>query len=442
MNRSFYLLLATFFMSLGSLGQTSFSLEEAKSYALTNNLRIQNTGLDLDNSVQKKKETIAIGLPQVNLSGSFNNFINLPVQVVDGAFIGQPGTLVSFKAGTTYNASGTLQATQMVFNGSYLVGIQVSKFFVTMQENISRQTNEDVVFNVINAYQICAVAKENVEFIDSMAILTQNLVDKQRTFLELGMMVKQDMDQLEYALLTTKNAQVNAKLQFDNALALLKFAMNYPLEQNIELTDNTVSLLTKKSISEGSSVTNNLNYQILNDAITLSQFNLKNERFTHLPSLNAFFQQTYNAYRNEFNFFADDKWYPQTLWGLQLNIPIFSSGLGNARLKQAQIRLLKDENSLKILEQSLKMQEIQTNNSLLSAQQKLELQMENVRLTKSIYYNTIAKEQIGKENSITVNQKYNQYLIAQSEYTAAMLDVFNAKLNLDKLYNQILDSNK
>ena len=75
-------------------------------------------------------------------------------------------------------------------------------------------------------------------------------------------------------------------------------------------------------------------------------------------------------------------------------------------------------------------------------QQKLELQMENVRLTKSIYFNTIAKEQIGKENSITVNQKYNQYLIAQSEYTAAMLDVFNAKLNLDKLYNQILDSNK
>jgi outer membrane protein len=423
--------------------QNSFSLEEAKSYAHTNNKRIANAGLSVQNAIQQKNETAAIGLPQINFNGSFNHFINLPVQVVDASFfnpMAPAGETIAFRAGTTYNSSGTLQASQIVFNGSYIVGLQVSKFFVGFQETLSKQTEEDVIFNVIQAYQYCAVAKENLQFIDSMVILTEDLLKKQRNYFELEMIVKEDIDQMEYALLSTRNAQLNARLQYDNSIAMLKLAMNYPMDQPLEIKDDVRKLMLSSASAVNGGIQNNLSLQLQEKQIKLSEYNLKNNQYANLPTLNAFFQQTYNAFRNEFNFFANEKWYPQTLWGLQLNVPIFSSGSRYAKVAQAKIKLLQDQNNLSLLEESLKMQELQSRNNLLSAQQKLDLQLENVRLARSIYLNTLAKEEIGKESSLSVTQKYNQYLMAQSEYVASLLNLFQAKLSLDKLYNQLIEN--
>ena len=56
----------------------------------------------------------------------------------------------------------------------------------------------------------------------------------------------------------------------------------------------------------------NLDYQLLEEQKTLSEYNLKNYKYSQLPTLGAFFNHQYNAYRNEFNFFADKPWFPQT----------------------------------------------------------------------------------------------------------------------------------
>ncbi len=422
------------------LAQPSFSLEDAKAYAHSNHLRISNADLGVKNAIQQRNETRALGLPQVELNGSFNNFINLPVQVVDAKFFNPfaaDGETIAFRAGTKYNSSGTLQASQIVFNGSYIVGLQMSKFYIGLQETVARQTEEEVIFNVIQSYNYCAVAKENLRFIDSMVVLTEQLVNKQSNYFDLGLIVKEEIDQLNYALLSTKNAKLNAQLQYENALTLLKLAMNYPLDQAIEISNKPDQLITLQH-SSTTSVYNNIQYSLQQKQITLSQYNLKNNQYAYLPTLNTFFQQTYNAYRNEFNFFANEKWYPQTIWGLQLTIPVFSSGYRYARVNQAKIRLMQEENNLKLLEETLKMQEIQGKNNLLNAQNRLMLQQENVRLAQSIYMNAITREEIGKESSIAVTQKYNQLLIAQSELIGATLDVLQAQLNLEKLYNTLL----
>ena len=99
---------------------------------------------------------------------------------------------------------------------------------------------------------------------------------------------------------------------------------------------------------------------------------------------------------------------------------------------------MQDENTLKITNQALKMQEIQAMNNLIGAKQRLELQKENVQLAGKIYANTLIKEKIGKESGFVVTQKYNQLMIAQAQYTGSMVELFQAKLLLDKLYNQIL----
>ncbi len=439
MNKS--IILGAFVMlATSGWAQTSFSLVDAKLYALDNNLSVKNAENDNEYARQRYVEIRGMGLPQVDINGTFNNFINLPVQVVDASFLNPnapAGSTIEFRAGTTYSASGTLQASQLLFSGSYIIGLKAANYLTKFQETASEITKEDVLFNVIQAYQLAAVAKENIQFVDSMVLITEQLIQKQQNYLELGLMKQEDMDQLNFSLLSARNSKVSADLQFKNALSVLKYAMGFPMSEDLEITDNPKQLMAQPSISTGS-IQTNLTYTLLEKQVTLSELNIQNNRFKSLPTLSAFFQHTYNAYRNEFNFFADEKWYPQTVWGLQLNVPIFSGLSRHAVTAQSRITLMKDQNNLEQMEQTLNFQVDQAQNNLEGAKSKNELQKANVELAQSLYENAVTKEEIGNGNSIIVTQQYNQLIMAQAQYTGTLIELFQAQLALDKIYNNIL----
>lgn len=430
------------FFSGASFAQTeSFSLEQAKSYALEHNISVLNAEQDVIAAEYQKKETIGLGLPQLSADGNFQGFPNLPVQVLDASFfnpMAPEGELVSFRAGTDFTSSLNMNVNQLLFNGSYIVGVQLSKHYTQMQANAATLTKEDVVFNVIQAYELATVSKANLAFMDSIVDLTQKLVDKQQNYLELGLMLQEDMDQLNYGLLSAKQSKTQAEVQYRNALELLKFSMGYPMDQSIEITATTEDLMSRPAMTSGD-IKSNLTYQVMQDQVKLSMYNLKNNRAAYMPTLNAFFQQSYNAFRNEFNFFdSNEEWFSQTVWGLQLNIPIFSGGQRYYKTSQAKVQLMQAENSLTQMEQTLQMQALQANNNLESARSNYELQQENVRLAQSIYENEAAKEQVGKGNSILVTQKYNQLVVAQAQLVGSTLELLQAQLELNKIYNNIL----
>lgn len=425
------------------LSAQQFSLNEAKEYALSNNLSVKNAYFDLEIAKKQASEARSMGLPQVSINGTFSNFINLPVQVVSANFINPnapEGETISFRAGTDYTTTGTLQASQLLFSGSYIVGLQVAKFFISASEVNVTKSQEDVVFNVAQAYQIAAVGKENLKFIDSMVLITEKLVDEQRNYVELGLLDEESLEQLEYSVLTARSSKTAARIQYENAISLLKLTMGYPMNESIEITEDAKSLLAKQSLKDASSqgLESNLTLQLLQNQKTFSEYSLKNQKYMQYPTLGAFFNHAYNAFRNDFDFFENKPWYPQTSWGLQLSVPIFSGGNKYAKIQQAKIQVMKDENSIKMMEQSLQSQEVQSQNNLLGAQEILALQEQNIALANKLYNNSILKREIGKVNSIEVTQKYNQLIMAQTQYVSSLVDVFNAKLNLDKLYNQIL----
>ena len=439
MNKS--LILGAFvLLATSGWAQNSFSLADAKIYALENNLSVKSADNDNESAHQRYIEIRGMGLPQVDFNGTFNNFINLPVQVVDASFINpnaQPGETIEFRAGTTYSAAGTLQASQLLFNGSYIIGLKAADYLTKFQENASQITKEDVIFNVIQAYQLASVARENIQFVDSMVVITEQLIEKQQNYLELGLMKREDMDQLNFSLLSARNSKVSADLQYKNAISVLKYAMGYPMSESLQITENPDQLKAQPSISAGT-IQSNLTYSLLEKQVTLSELNIQNNRFQSLPNLTAFFQHTYNAYRNEFNFFGNEKWYPQTVWGLQLNVPIFSGLSRRAVTAQSRIKLMNDQNKLTQMEQTLNFQSDQAKNNLEGAKSKNELQKANVQLAQSLYENAIAREEIGKGNSILVTQQYNQLIMAQAQYTGTLIELFQAQLALDKIYNNIL----
>lgn len=418
----------------------SFSLLEAKEYALKNHVKISNASLEYDKAVNKKKEYLAKGLPDANITGGFNQFLNLPVQVLPISFF-SPGApedeVVAFRAGTEFNSNASLQVNQLLFDGSYFIGIEASKLLIQLQNIQKTRTNEEVLFAVIDAYHIACVAKENYRFADSIYQITANLEIKQRSFLELGLLTKEELDQMTYAVLTAKNAFENAELQSSNAIALLKYSMSFPQDSALSLS-NTLNDLDKEAsqISIGSIEDNSL-LPLLQTQIKLSECNVRNNKAGYLPSFSAYFQQSYNAYRTSFDFFQDKPWYSQTNWGLQMKIPVFASGKGRAVVKQSEIQLMQDENNFELTKKGLKLQEVQLKNTLASALKKRSLQEENSALAERIYRNALKKEALGNGNNVMVTQKLNQVMIAQAEYTASLIDVYRSKIELDKLYNKL-----
>ena len=428
--------------SLATNAQLSqdFSLTQAKEYALDHHARVIKANYDVDIATLQKKQAIGLGLPQVSLTGNFSNFLNLPVQVMDASFLNpmaNPGETVVFKAGTDYTTGANLQVNQLIFSGSYIVGIKAAKLFTQFKETQAEQTKEDVLFNVIQAYELAAVASENLKYADSMVASAQTMIDQQQHFLDLKIIVQEDIDQFKLALINAKNAQTNANVQYKNAISLLKYSMGYPADDVIYITETTNDLLAIQN--SNSALTNNISQKLMDESIRLQTLNLQNKKAESLPTLGGFFQHGYNAYRNEFNFFANQPWYPQTAWGVQLNVPIFS---GSKSTSIAKVELLKLESDNEFLTEALKFQESQGKNKLEAANSQLQLQLENIKLAQSIYNNAITKEDLGKINSLEVTQKQQQLLMAHAQYIGSLVNLFQAKLDLDKLYNNIIPSQK
>ena len=426
-----------------TLQSQEFSLFEAQTYALENSEKFKREKLEIDIAQSQVVETRAMGLPQVSSLMNFQHFLSLPVQVIDGAFFGQPGELVDFRAGTDYTSSAGLTVNQLIFDGSYFVGLQVSRFYKSFAADNLQKTQQEVLYDVTRAYELVLVSKENKLFLDTLVESTSALLNQQKVYFESGLITREDIDQINYALLQAKTNQSAANYAYENAVAMLKMTMAYPMDEHLVLTDNLSEIMAdvfSVSSIEGN-IEENLDLYLLKKRKELREYELKNTKMANLPRLGGFFNHQYNYFSNEFDIFnTSNQWFYQTVVGVQLTIPIFSSGERWAKTQQAKIKIKQNEFAIKELERSLQMQEVQFRNEFTAAREKLTMQKENVSLAKSIYNNALVKSEIGKESSIMVTQKYNQLVAAQSQYVNAMIDVFTAKLNLDQLYNKLTNN--
>ena len=424
--------------------KTIFSLADAEEFSVTNSQKIKNVQLDLEISEKKIWETIAIGLPQVNAEGDFNNMIDIPVSVVDATLFNPaapPGTVMEFKMGQPYNMSGTININQLLFDGSYIVGLQFSKFYKKMAQTNIDKTTVDVKMMVREAYYNVLVATKNVTLMDSIQYSTKTLWEQTRVFYENGFILKEDLDQLELAYNRISVNKTNAESQLNISKNLLKLQMGYNLQSKIELSENLDDLVGEISeenpVLKPFSLENNFDYIMVNQKLQLDEFALKNEKAKYLPTVGAFLTHSQNAFRSEFNFFENGgDWYPTTIWGVGVKIPILSSGQRIVKIQQAQIVLEQDRNTITDLTNGLKFQELQLKTSYQSAYEMMEIEEKNIALAKSIYMNSVNRKKEGAVNALNVTQMQNQLLQAEGSYINAVMQVLKYKIELDKLTNQ------
>ena len=417
----------------------SFSLQEAKEYAVENNYDTIKSELEVVATQKRIQETIGAGLPQISSSVGYINNIELPTVLIPD-FFNDPNDRIEVQFGTQHNANVNLQVQQLVFNGSYFVGLATSRIYKRLATEGLKQTKLDVMETVSQTYYLILVSQESKKIIQGNIQNLENTLYEIRERYKEGFLEETDADVIQISVTALKNSLQNLEKQTETAYKLLKFQMGIDLDEEIELTDNLESMISKQEIlsalNEGMDLEDNVDYRLIQTQERLAAMNLKNERAQYWPTVGAFYTLSWAAQRNQFNFFNfDEKWYRSQAFGVNLNIPLFKSGSQKARVKQASLALDKAHQTTLQVSQALLLEEAQSKNALLSAYENYINVKDNMDLSKKVYDKTLIKYQEGLASSTDLTQANDRFLIAQSNYIQALSVLLNAKNALDRLRN-------
>lgn len=417
----------------------SFSLNEAIEHALKNNYSAINAARDIDAAKKKKWETTTIGLPQINASLGYQNNIELQRSLIPAEFFGgQPGEFAEVAFGTRHNMIGNATVSQLIFNGSYIVGLQSAKVYLQISENAKIKTNQEIREMVVNAYGNVLLANE------SIAILEKNKTNLEKTLNETGQIFKnglieeENVEQLQITLTTIKSAQENIKRQKVIATNMLKLILGITIEKELILTENLNNLALNNINFELSTtpfqVENSIDFKIQENLVQSKKLLLLLEKSNALPSLAAAYNFGYNAFGNQFQFFTNNqRWLNFSNVGLSLNVPIFSSLGRSARTQQAKIALEQAKTQMTQVEQSLKLQFEKAKSDYEYSLEQLNTTKSSLTLAERIENKQQIKLKEGLSSSFDLSEAQRQLYATQQNYLQAMLDVINKKASLEKI---------
>ena len=420
-----------------------FSLKQAQDYAVLHNFQSKNAVIDIALADKKIRETLAQGLPQAEATIGYTNFINLATQLIPAEFFGgQPGEFMEIQFGTKNNASIQAQLSQLVYSGSYFVGLKMSKVAREMSNLQLEQVKLDVKQAITSAYILCLVAGKNQELMKETISTMELLVKDSKAMQGTGFMQETDVDKLSLLLSDLKTNQLNAANQIRNAYSLLKFNMGLTFKDEIRLTDNLDILLMATDpaglLAQEYDLRNNVTYRMIDAQQNLSRLQIKLAQTEYQPTVSAFLSQSENAQRNAFNFFSfDQKWFPTTIFGVNVGIPIFSSGKRYYKVQQANLNYEKSINTKRQVEESLSLGTLTARNNFEVSIETFRNKRDNFDLARKIYTKDQIRYKAGVASTTDLNQTYNQLLQAQGTYLGAMMDLFTKKIELQKMYNQL-----
>lgn len=419
----------------------SFSLDKAIEYALQNNRTVKNAIRDIEAAKQRKWETTTIGLPQINAEIDYKNWLKQQISLIPAEFFGgNQGEFAEVAFGTKQTMTATATLSQLLFDGSYLVGLQSAKVFLEISENAKEKTDLEIRKAVINAYGNVLLAEENVKILErNITVLEKNLYETTKIY-ENGLEEEESVEQLQITLSSVKsNLNKIARLK-KLAYQMLNITLGLDLDVKTLLTD-TLENLTSKNIAlellnTEENVKNTIDYKIATNDKRAKELLLKLEKSKALPSLRAFINGGYVANSDTFTFTdSNQKWFGSSLFGVSMNVPIFSSGARNAKTQRAKINLEKSEENLTETEQQLKLQIASAKSDYQFAIEDYENKKLNLNLAERIEKKNQTKFFEGIASSFELRQAQIQLYVSQQEFLQAMLSVINKKVVLETVLN-------
>jgi len=419
----------------------TLSLEEAQELAVTNNQSLKNAQLDVKSANYKVNEIKSLGLPQVSASGTFANSYKIATQILPGEIIGQPGTTVPVQFGTPFNLSGTATLNQLLFDGTFFLGLKAASEFVKVSELLISKSEIDVKEGVTKAYYMALRANDNIAQLEKSLTSISKLKSETNAMYEAGFAEKLDVDRLILSASRLEITINNLKSQAALAKQLLLNSMGVDVNRTVRLTSALPEFTAENfdaNLGTDIGVSKRIEFKILEQQQELNELDLKRWKVGYFPSLYGMINYGSNTFANdgEFNKLGKD-WYPNGMLALSLNVPIFDGFYKKSKMDQVQVEIEKTENSMVQLSNGINLEISQAKTQYTSAYKSLELQKNSVTLAESIYKTTSIKFKEGVGSSFEMITAESDITSAKTDYLNALYELSVAKINLDKALGKL-----
>lgn len=416
---------------------------QAIDLALKTSRQVQNASADIRLAQQKVREIQSIGLPQVNATGGFTQYVQIPGSYVPN-FTGQGPDFLFIKFQQKYTSNLNIQASQLLYDGTYLLGLQAAKSFVEISRLLESKSEYDLSFAVAKSYALCLNTSRNLELLDQNMATLKKTLEEVREIYNAGFAEKLDVDRLSLSLASLGVQRDKLLAGVEMTQNVLKLTIGLHPAQPLMLTDNLEDLSKELHvvlpIEQGMSIpkpNNRIEYQLLQQNLKMNAFDEKRYKVGYTPTLVGFMAYQRTTNRSEFNFLdgnlpINNTWVPATLWGLNLNVPIFDGFRKQSQIRQVRINREKTLNDLISFEHAAGMEYLNARQAYLSSLKALELQAQNSALAETIYNNVNTKFKEGVGSTIEILSAENELKSARVNYLGALYDLSIAIMDLKK----------
>jgi outer membrane protein TolC len=414
------------------------SLIQAQDFALKNAFQVKSAQYDKTSADYTSDELLGIGLPQLNGSVQYQNFINLPTSIIPGDFFGAPGQDVKVQFGVPHQMTVGLTASQLLFDGTWLVGLEASKAYAELQRKNIQKSEVEIRAKTADAYSAVLTTQANLVVLRDLLTSMQSLLNDTEAMQREGFSEQQDVDQLMLSvnelMIQISYTEQYVKITKD----LLKFTIGMPLSTEVELTDTWESLTETAGDDVLSfNPSTNIDVQLAENGLLMQQLNVKSKKAALMPNLAAFYNLQTQGLRDEFDYFDTSlPWFPIQLWGIQLNVPILSGGSKSKTIKKTEVEVQRMTDMVSMTKEAVQLEYNTATTELSFSKKRMTQAKANLELAKSILQKEETKYREGLSNSFNITQRNQQVIDAQRAYITAAIAYMNAQTKLNKVLNK------
>ncbi len=397
------------------------SLDSAVGYALKYNKMLKNSSYELDKAKQKYKEVRSSGMPQINSTIDYNNFLGAEMEIQFSELA--PPSKIEFNPTSSFK----LNVSQLVFSGNYIVGLQLAKLAEQTVELNSQKSESEVKEQVIRAYYLVLISERSLGILATNQLNTKQIYEKTENLAKAGIIERTEVDKLSVMLASIDNAKRSAERQLEMAYNMLRLQLDLDIDKEIKLITSldeiTESCLSDVNLKDTFTIQNNFDYRLMLSQRAILEKQVLFEKSSYLPTLAAYYSFTQKILKPAFDM------QPKNVVGLSLNIPIFSSGTKLYKLNQAKINVLKTDNTIDLVTQQLSLQDKQLRFNLKNTFEQYETQKMNIKIANEVLESMNSKF---KQGMVSGLERKQQLFIGRIQLYIHFVSIVGCRISITK----------
>ncbi|HTX87695.1 MAG TPA: TolC family protein [Bacteroidales bacterium] len=415
-----------------------FTLDASVRYALGHQPFVRQSDLDVEINTQDIRLSLSGWLPQVSASANLQHYAQLPT-----VFIPDPnhpeGPKLEYTSGVLNNSTIGLSVNQTIYNNELLFAAKAVRDLRLQASQGNENTRINTVVEVSKAFYDVLLTKEQ------SGVLEEDIQRLKRSYgdaLELYKTGLTDKTDFQQALILLNNANADIKISDESyiaKIAALKQAMGYPADKPLRVQFDSASL-EKEAFAdtlEQLNVMNRIEVQQMETDLRLQNIEVKYYRWSFLPTLSAFYNYNFVYQNDQFGQLYNLN-YPNSLLGLQLNLPIFQGTSRIQNLRKAGLQYKRLEAGMDYLKSQIHTEYSQALGAYKSSLYALVQAKSNNDLAFEIYNTVRLQYTQGIKDYLDVLVAETSLRTARLNYLRALFELLSSRLDLKKALGEIV----